>query len=136
MKLVYNNFNKQTGESIVILADKYGRYIGKAKCHPDDKEYISEFMGCNLAEKRAQIKGLKNKLHITKIKINTIKMILEDIENIDNNQKNIKILLQYIKNYRVEIEKIKEKIKELESEIITRIKIGDYIIKKLKGQQN
>ena len=136
MKLVYNNFNKQTGESIVILADKHGRYIGKAKCHPDDKEYISEFMGCNLAEKRAQIKGLKNKLHITKIKINTIKMILEDIENIDNNQKNIKILLQYIKNYRVEIEKIKEKIKELESEIITRIKIGDYIIKKLKGQQN
>ena len=28
MKLVYSNFNKQTGESVVILQDKNGRYIG------------------------------------------------------------------------------------------------------------
>ena len=125
MKLIYNDFNKQTGQSIVILADKYGRYVGKAKCHPDDKQFISELMGCALAENRAKIKSLNNKLRITKIKLNTVKTILKTAQESH-------LLLQHIKNYKNEISKIEQEIEEINFEIVKRIEIRDNIINKIK----
>ena len=55
MKFLYSHFNEETGKSIAVLSDKYGKYSGQAKLHPDDKDNASKFAGCRIAYKRALI---------------------------------------------------------------------------------
>ena len=114
MKFLYGYFDQNTGKSVVALADKYGRYIGQAKLHPDDKNNASQYMGCALAQQRAWIKGLKKRSSRIKIKINTIKIIIKDIElNIENNKEIIKRLNIQLKNYNNQINNINDQIKDL-----------------------
>ena len=40
-KLIYANFDKETGESKVIIDTKYGWFTGYAQCHPEE-EAVSE----------------------------------------------------------------------------------------------
>lgn len=60
-KIIDVKFNEYTGESICYMMTDYGVVIGKAKLHPDDKP--SRFLGCEIAERRAYVKGLKLHLH-------------------------------------------------------------------------
>lgn len=61
-KILYSNYNTNTGVSTVTIQTKYGIFTGTAKIHPYDKDYSSSFFGCELAELRAGIKSLKAKL--------------------------------------------------------------------------
>ena len=134
MKLVYSYFNKETGQSIVKLADRYGSYIGKAFLHPDDYEYKSEYMGCGLAERRAAIKGLKNRRRRIKIKLNTIQNIITDIKiNIQEPDENIlKRLYFEKKKYSLELIEINNNIEMINKDIEKRIKVRNGIINKIK----
>lgn len=135
MKLIYYYFNKQTGKSIVTLADKYGTYTGKAKCHPNDLQYISEFMGGVLAQNRAMIKLLKNKIHREKIRKKTIQNIFQDIKsNISNIEEIRKRLEIQLKNCNNEINKTNQQIKEIQNNIKTRIQVRDDIVQKYKNR--
>jgi hypothetical protein len=60
-EVVYSNYEKETGISIVEIASgKYGNFTGKAKLHPEeDLDFISTYFGCQVAERRAYIKLLK-----------------------------------------------------------------------------
>lgn len=129
MKFLYGYFDQNTGKSVVLLADRYGKYIGQAKLHPDDKNHASQYMGCALAQQRAWIKGLKKRGSRIKIKINTIKSIIKDIElNIEDNKEIIKRLNIQLKNYNNQINDINNQIKEIEQNIKKRIQIREKII--------
>ena len=52
------NYNEHRGTTICTIFDGQNTFIGKAKCHPDDRDCMSEFTGCEIAEKRAKIKIL------------------------------------------------------------------------------
>ena len=122
MKFLYGYFDQETGKSTVALADKYGTYIGQAQLHPNDKENASKYAGCSIAERRAQIKALRNKRRRIKIKIKTIKEILKDVEN-----EKINIKLRY---YTKELNNINEEIDQIRKNIQERIKIRNDIINK------
>ena len=134
MKLVYSYFDETTGESIVKLADRYGSYVGKAFLHPDDSNYKSKYMGCGLAERRAAIKGLKNRRRRVKIKLNTIENIITDIKtNIQEPDENIlKRLYFEKKKYSLELTEINNNIEMINKVIEKRIKIRNNIINKIK----
>ena len=63
-KLVYSDFQEDSGESYVIIEYKGKAYTGRASYNRDDsKEYpTSSFLGCRIAEKRACIKALTEEL--------------------------------------------------------------------------
>lgn len=137
MKFLYGYFNQNTGESNVALADRYGTYVGQAKLHPDDKINASEYMGCGLAQKRAWIKALKNRRRRTKIKLNTIKNLIKDIDQNCSNLTNLpafkKRLNLKLKYYNKEIEDINNDIDEINKNIKKRIEIRNKILQ--KGQK-
>ena len=72
MKFQCNNFNPETGESVVILTNKYGTYVGTAKVHPDDKYKANEITGCVIAEERAWINSYKKEKARIKIALKTM----------------------------------------------------------------
>lgn len=141
MVLIYSNFNKNTGISTAILQDKNGRYVGKAKVCPEDKEYESEFFGCRLAEMRATLEYYKQELKRTKVQLKPLEdlwnyIIYFDKEYSSSNtesriEKQIKARINYYRNY---IKSIKEEKKELEDFIQDSIKMRDKTIKKIKKQ--
>ena len=52
------NYIKSSGTTTCTISDGQNTFIGTAKCHPDDRDCMSEYTGCEIAEKRAKIKIL------------------------------------------------------------------------------
>lgn len=55
-------WNPETGEAMAILTDPKtnNTFIGHATCHPDDREYMSEYTGIDIADMRARLSILRN----------------------------------------------------------------------------
>ena len=51
-------WNSDTGIAICIIHTPYGDFGGSATCHADDKDMMSEKVGCEIAYSRATIKML------------------------------------------------------------------------------
>ena len=133
MKFIQGHFNKKTGKSIVVLSDKYGKYVGQANLHPDDKKNANAYTGCSIAQARAYIKLLEKRRNRLKIKLEAIKNLIKDIEVNYHTPINFKLRRRFniqIKNYNDEIENINNLIKDIQTNITTRIKIKDKINKK------
>ena len=81
------NWNKETGEALVTIVDtKTGKtFSGKAICHPDDKEYMSEYRGLDIADMRARINMLRD------IRDSEIKPQLKVIKHLYCNMKTNKL---------------------------------------------
>lgn len=140
MKLVYSNFNKQTGESVVILQDKNGRYVGKAKLHPSDTEFSSEFAGCRIAEQRAWLDFYKKELKKAKLQLKPLKDLYNYIWYFNSPAEYHTYHTEWIEhqlsvridNYTKYIEELKDSIKNLEKAIKDSITARDRIIQKCK----
>lgn len=137
MKFLHGEYDSTTGKSTVALADRYGQYIGYAKLHPDDKENESNYMGCNIAEKRALIKMLKSRRKRIKIKLNATENIINEIHNkVSPNDihRDIKKVLYFkTKDYNKQIERINTLIEEIEKKIEERISFRRKFLKKDKN---
>lgn len=138
MKLIYSNFNKDTGESEIIIQNKYGRFSGKAKIHPKDQEHKSNFVGYRLAQNRAQIKFLQTKCKQQKIMLKTIQNFNKELHKycsfIDPKiQHRINLKLR---DYNNNIKNLKLEISQLEEDLKNSIKIRDKILKWSKLNKN
>ena len=131
MKFLYGYFDQETGKSQVGVADKYGKYVGYAYLHPDDKNNASKFMGCRLAQQRAWIKGLQTRRRIFKIKIQTIIEVYKDLQkNCDISGEITQRFYYRIKCYDNEIKELEQQIQDIKDDIKKRIQIREKIIKK------
>lgn len=83
-------YNKDTFESTFeIITNKGKKFIGKAKTHPDDRDYGNQFTGIYIAEGRARIKR----------EIYKIMKIKADIRRLENELKyKEKLLAEYEDN--------------------------------------
>lgn len=54
------NFDKQTGIAKATINYNGVEFITHAFCHPDDMDVVSEFVGCEIATRRANIKVLQH----------------------------------------------------------------------------
>ena len=66
-KLVYCDYNVETGISTVVIQNKYGHFTGKAKLHESDADHPSKFQGCEYAEQKAMIECLEKRISILKV---------------------------------------------------------------------
>ena len=58
-KMIYSNYNPDTGESIVKIRNKYGIFTGVSRLQEEDRPYESSFAGCEYAEMKANISYMK-----------------------------------------------------------------------------
>lgn len=119
-KLKYSNFNKENGLSSIIISTNLGNFEGKCQLHEEDKDIQSEFFGCNIAEARAIIKYLKEKIKLLKSNIKTIKVIISNLENSKEYNKNSIEARTLRKQYFIcndKLKKEKENIENLKQKI-------------------
>lgn len=99
-------FDEVTGESFVIMKTDIGNVIGKAYLHPEDKDVVSKFQGCRIAEYRAWIDYATEKMRILRIEIKA----LTDLEK-------IYISLKDYNKDSLEGRRLRRRIKEKKAEL-------------------
>lgn len=106
IKLIYSNFDEDTGISKVKIRTDLGEFEGSSKLHEEDKKIVSHFAGCQYAEMRAIIKYMKTKIKIIKIQIKE----LEDF------QKSLSLRNDY-NHYSIENCKMRRRIYMLNKQV-------------------
>ncbi len=142
IKNIMSDYNKDIGESIVVIATDIGQFRGKAQLHPDDKEIESNYAGCRYAEMRAGIQYMKQKARIAEYKLEPLYKIYKDLMQRNNYNKDnmgIKILEKEI--YILEDEKeffrnnVRTLTESLTNAITTRPDTIKYILEKEKDNK-
>ena len=109
---------EEDNKSVAVISTELGTFYGVSKLHKDDEDVKSEFIGCHIAESKAYIKYIKERI---KILTNQIKA-LENYENL------IKNLKEYQPHSR-ENRKLRRMIYELKQERVNWKKSIDTITK-------
>lgn len=79
-KILSATSDADIGFSLFGFQNKYGCFYGTADCSPEDLETFSAYAGERYAEIRAMAQFAKLRLSQEKIKLNTIKNLLKDME--------------------------------------------------------
>ena len=142
IKFLESNYDKASGISMVKIATECGFFQGYAFLGPDDKEYESEFLGCEIAEMRAISDYYKRKVHFLKTRLVTLQELARDIRNnpqFDSEhfeyqliQKRIKQNEEQKKIYKEYITDIKEAI---EYKLDARVELVEKLKKKKQGNE-
>lgn len=83
-KLVYADYDEDSGKSTVIIRNKYGTFEGNAYLNPEDKDIASKYAGCRYAEIRADLKSVKTHLKKVNAELETIYKIWHTLWDINN----------------------------------------------------
>ena len=112
-KIIYSDFNQDTGESIVIIRNKLGDFHGVADLHPEE-EHVSSFVGCRYAEARAHIACAQYQRDVLDTQIKALK----DFENILKGKWDYNEHSMEAKRLRRRIHELKEQRMEMKNKII------------------
>lgn len=72
-KLIYSNYDEETGFSTIVISTKYGEFFSQSKVKKEDKEKASRYFGCECALTKARIKCQKERLKNIEIQIKALK---------------------------------------------------------------
>lgn len=79
-KLIYSNYDPESGISIARIQTPHGTFKGKARVHPKEADIASSYAGCKYAEIRAYIKYYK---FLAKLKQSSIEEITKLYNKLD-----------------------------------------------------
>lgn len=105
-KLKYSNFDEETGISKVIISTSLGDFEGQSYLHEEDRDIMSQFTGCRYAELRAVMKFARAKIRNQQIKVSTLKNLIENLEKINNYDKDAAAARFIRKTYFIEQERL------------------------------
>ena len=136
MKYVDIITNKDTKVSEVILEHKGKQYSGQAICHPED--YWSNFFGFEIAELRAYIKVLKDKIKTKRTECETIKKFIGTIASYKAFNCTSEVAKAMDKQMNIkfkELDILLEKLEKTQNQIETLIKERDKFFAKQKEKK-
>lgn len=116
IKLVYSNYDEETGISIVRIQTPEGTFKGKSRLHPNDRDVASRYVGCKYAEMRAWIKYYKFMVRLKQSAIEELTKLsnqLNQDKNIPKRAKawaaaNLKALKEERNIYKRAVQELKE----------------------------
>lgn len=135
-KIVYEEFDEKNGISIVTIQNKYGRFTGIAKCHPDDS--FSSYQGERIAATKANIEFLKFRIKQTNAEADGIKKLLSDFYYDTNISFSAyagrvwKHAIIKLERYKKDIEDFKNGIKILKDSIVKMDTERQEVLKRSK----
>lgn len=132
IKLVYSNYDEETGISTVRIQTPEGTFKGKSRLHPKDKNVASRYVGCKYAEMRAWIKYYKFMARLKQSAIEEVTKLsnqLNQDKNIPKRAKewaaaNLKLLEEERKLYKIAID-------ELKQDLVFEMEERDKFLKKI-----
>lgn len=136
IRLVYSNYNEETGVSCVTLRTPLGEFTGYTKVHPEDIAFASPITGCRFAEIKALIKYRKAKVNVITNEIKGLtdfKNVLTGLTVIDDNDTSLKYLRRQIDIKREERQCLLNSIEQLRANMKESIALADKLHKKDKN---
>jgi hypothetical protein len=140
MKLINAYLDENTGISYAIVEHTINgtkrRFEGIARIHPEDTP--SKFTGCRYAEMRAQIKALKAERHSLICKCEECRKFIKacsQYKNWDKESPTAKAIYTQLNKRIKAVNKITDKINELEWDLRIAIRQQDTVHNKLAGKR-
>lgn len=116
-KLVYSNFDPETGISTVTIQNKYGRFTGTAKLDEEDRKHPSKFQGCEYAEMKAVIAFLEERIKIYKLQIKALQDCYQEMmqsSHFNKSSYEATFVKKYAFKYYREITELRQEIAKLQ----------------------
>lgn len=138
IKFLESNYDKESGISMVKIATECGFFYGYAFLGPEDKEYESEFLGCEIAEMRAISDYYKRKVHFLKTRLLTLYDIARDIRHnpqFDSEHFEYQIIQKRIKQNEEQKKLYKEYISDIKEAIEYKLDARIELVEKLKKKK-
>jgi hypothetical protein len=139
MKFIKSIYDSETGTSYVILQHLGKKFIGEAHVHPEDKDNMSEFAGCEYAEIRATIKALKYERKIAKNKADQALDFIKSCKcysNYDNNSETAKVIARQAYKRVQRVNDLTDEINKLMRELSKKINRRARMVKVFERKKN
>lgn len=135
MKTIYemSDISEPFRKSVITVKYKGKYYTGVARCHEDDN--WSNYFGGRIAEARAHIKALKDKLKERTMEFKAIENFVKSVESYKTFDKESDIAKSMYKQMNVrkkELIKLRTDIEKLEDYIKANIEVMDKFSLKMK----
>ena len=138
IKLIESNFDRETGVSYAKIQTDYGVFVGSAKLHEEDKEYVSSFAGCHYAETRAIIAYMKHRVKLLNERIESLencKKVLENRKEYDHNSVENRTIRKQIYLLKKQKAEWIQRISSLSEKLYQMMMQRDKVVIKLKGDE-
>ena len=109
-----------------------------AKCHPDDYDFVNEFTGCEIANRRMSIKVLQIHKHELNIRLSALNQLYYSMKHSKKfNEKSYenKMLQRQINMIKQDIQTVKEMIEEERNNLKSYIDAKDDFYKKVRANR-
>ena len=133
------SYSESTGLATCRIKYEDQEFIGKAKCHPDDMEFATEFVGCEIARHRAVIKVFKHIIKEDRIAIKTLQDFYNSIAASRSMRQNYWLkqkFLNEIASYQEDIKTAQSVIDKAKIELVAYTTGKDHFYKILKQIRN
>lgn len=141
MYFIKSSYNEKDGISKVIVQHLGKKFIGFARCHPEE-ENPSSFAGCAIAELRAEIKALKYERKILKQEADAVKIFVNNCKNykLYNSSDKTSIVMHHQLNTMIDrvndiTDEINKRTKAIELTLNKRENIINAINKKYRTKE-
>ena len=124
MRLVYSNYDKESGKSTILMEHEGKQYMGNAYFNKEEEKYPpNAFFGLRIAEKRAIIEYWKERKNINRTKACAMESLLKDLQNtfpcpykgnpiVEKIECHLKHYKQEVADYQFAIDSQRKKIKK------------------------
>ena len=136
-KLIYSNYDPETGISIARIQTPHGTFKGKARVHPNDINIASHYAGCKYAEIRAYIRYYKFLAKLKQSAIEEIKKLYNKFyDSFDTPNKVLYWTKDAINDLTKEKEEYLATAAEYQKDLKLLIDQRDEILKKINKAKN
>lgn len=139
IKLVYSDYNEETGVSIARIQTPYGVFKGKARLNPQDADTASHYEGCKYAEMRAYIKYFKFMIKIKRTAYDELQKLYNQLKYSTPAVAQNDIVLNLINDYMTDlnntIQSYKKAITKYTNNITKSINERETILNRIKKGQ-
>lgn len=134
MRLVYSNYDKESGKSTILMEHEGKQYMGNAYFNKEEEKYPpNAFFGLRIAEKRAIIEYWKERKNINRTKACAIESLLKDLQNTEENLEGNSIvekIERHLKHYKQEVANYQSAIDSQRKEIKKEIEVRQQFLKR------
>ena len=134
MRLVYSNYDKESGKSTILMEHEGKQYMGNAYFNKEEEKYPpNAFFGLRIAEKRAIIEYWKERKNINRTKACAIESLLKDLQNTEENLEGNSIvekIERHLRHYKQEVANYQSAIDSQRKEIKKEIEVRQQFLKR------
>lgn len=138
--MIKTKYAYKDGKAVcTLLAPDNLIFVGKAYCHPEDKDMATEYTGLRIAEDRANMKYLSYLIKESKKELHTLQTFFNTLKNrpsYSDESKEVQILIKDIRRRKRDIEENEAVLKNMEERLNEYLNTKDEFYKRIRANRD